>query len=303
MLSNKMTVSLMSLVIFLTIGLVVVSPATADVLGKDFSTTISLMGTGTLNSGTGAVEDLVPPAGDNVIAIGDEALLTVDFGKTVTAGPDADADESPPVLGGLFAPEDVAVVAFNKTTGAPVNVPGVTVAVVTGIPTRFSVSLGAINANTVVLVTIAEGAVTNNDPADVITAGTGDDTLGTNAKATLQFDVVGLSPVGEPRVVSVTDLPGAVIAPGNPDSFSFTVTLSEKPAAFTKAHIGVDVLIATVDSDPIALAAIDEGEDGGSTEASGRLYPYLVTITPKYATKDPSSSRFCRLTIQRSRRP
>ena len=42
----------------------------------------------------------------------------------------------------------------------------------------------------VVLVTIAEGAVTNNDPADVIAAGTGDDTLGGNAKATLQFDVV-----------------------------------------------------------------------------------------------------------------
>ena len=40
------------------------------------------------------------------------------------------------------------------------------------------------------LVTIAEGAVTNNDPADVITAGTGDDTLGGNAKATLRFDVV-----------------------------------------------------------------------------------------------------------------
>ena len=37
----------------------------------------------------------------------------------------------------------------------------------------------------VVLVTIAEGAVTNNDPADVIAAGTGDDTLGGNAKATL----------------------------------------------------------------------------------------------------------------------
>ena len=87
-------------------------------------------------------------------------------------------------------------------------------------------------------------------------------------------------------MVSVDDLPAVVIAPGNPDSFSFTVTLSEKPAAFTKAHIGVDVLIATVDSDPIALPAIAEEETGDSTELSERVYPYLVTITPTYATKD-----------------
>ena len=141
------------------------------------------------------------------------------------------------------------------------------------------------------LVTIAEGAVTNNDPADVIAAGTGDDTLGGNAKATLQFDVVAAVDAMAPRVISVDDLPAVVIAPGNPDSFSFTVTLSEKPAAFTKAHIGVDVLIATVDSDPIALPAIaqptvENVDDGLSTELSDRVYPYLVTITPKYATKD-----------------
>ena len=56
----------------------------------------------------------------------------------------------------------------------------------------FSLGPGPIDANTVVLVTIAEGAVTNNDPADVIAAGTGDDTLGGNAKATLRFDVVAV---------------------------------------------------------------------------------------------------------------
>ena len=135
-------------------------------------------------------------------------------------------------------------------------------------------------------VTIAEGAVTNNDPADVIAAGTGDDTLGGNAKATLQFDVVAVV-ADRPSVISVTDLPGAVIAPGNPDSFSFTVTLSEKPAAFTKAHIDPSGN-ATIDTDPVALAAIAEPTTpaGQSTEESDRLYPYLVTITPKYESKD-----------------
>ena len=123
---------------------------------------------------------------------------------------------------------------------------------------------------TVVLVTIAEGAVTNNDPADVIAAGTGDDTLGGNAKATLQFDVVAADDVMDPtrpRVVSVDDLPAVVIAPGNPDSFSFTVTLSEKPAAFTKAHIDPSGN-ATIDTDPVALAAIAQptvvGNQAGS---------------------------------------
>ena len=60
-----------------------------------------------------------------------------------------------------------------------------------------------------------------------------------------------------PRVVSVDDLPAVVIAPGNPDSFSFTVTLSEKPAAFTKAHIDPSGN-ATIDTDPVALPAIAE---------------------------------------------
>ena len=60
-------------------------------------------------------------------------------------------------------------------------------------------------------------------------------------------------------MISVTDLPGAVIAPGNPDSFTFTVTLSEKPKEFKKAHIDPSGN-ATIDTDPVALAAIAEPE-------------------------------------------
>ena len=217
--------------------------------------------------------------------------IRVVFGKAIARGgdPDPAVEDGPIPASGMFTPADVTVVAFDKTTGASrdtditVGTPGH----VTGVLNEVIVSLGSeIPENTVVLVTIAEGAVTNNDPADVIAAGTGDDTLGGNAKATLKFDVVAAVAEGAPEVVSVDDLPAVVIAPGNPDSFSFTVTLSEKPAAFTKAHIGVDVLIATVDSDPIALPAIAEEETGDSTELSERLYPYLVTITPTYATKD-----------------
>ena len=295
MLSKKMTFSLMSLITLLAFAFV--APfATAGVLGDKFATTI------TLNHTTDPLEDEDEDAalvGDNQVETGTISIKVV-FGKNIDVGANVTVttgDVEAVVASPLFTPADVTVVAFDKTTGkshaaltvaTPVHVPGV----LNEATVALDVSV-AIVANTVVLVTIAEGAVTNNDPADVIAAGTGDDTLGGNAKATLQFDVVAADDTEDPRprVVSVDDLPAVVIAPGNPDSFSFTVTLSEKPAAFTKAHIGVDVLIATVASDPIALPAIaedppDSNEEGDSTEDSGRLYPYLVTITPTYATKD-----------------
>ena len=222
--------------------------------------------------------------------------IRVVFAKAVDTGANAvaaaTANNVDEISAGLFAPEDVDVKAFNKLTGVPVpidvvedNIDSAFGAGDDASTTEYFVDLGNIPDGTVVLVTIAKGAVTNNDPADAITAGTGDDTLGGNAKATLRFDVVAAVATDAPRVVSVTDLPGAVIAPGNPDSFTFTVTLSEKPAAFDKAKISVDATRATVDS-VIALPAIAEETAGDSSGADDRVYPYLVTITPKYATKD-----------------
>ena len=288
MLSKKMTFSLMSLITLLAFAFV--APfATAGVLGDKFATTITLEG---------------DSAGDNVIESGETAVsIKVVFAKAVDVGDDAeendtDAEKAAAVL--MFTPGDLTIVAFNKTTGAPID-PAVTAGEpepVLGTLNEVTVALtgllvdnlGVANPAVVVLITLAENAVTNNDPADVIAAGTGDDTLGGNAKATLQFDVVAAVP-GRPGVVSVDDLPGAVIAPGNPASFTFTVTLSEKPKEFKKGHIDPSGN-ATIDTDPVALAAItevvddDDGDTAGSTEASGRVYPYLVTITPKYESKD-----------------
>ena len=280
MLSKKMTFSLMSLITLLAFAFV--APfATAGVLGDKFATTITL---------NGAV-------GDNVAASG-AITLGVVFGKAVADGVDtldnpvADVDKTKD-----FDVADVAIVAFNKLTGAPVTVAvertnGILPAFADSM-TEYTVDLGTITVDTstntggvVVLVTIAEGAVTNNNPADVVNAGTSDNTLGGNAKATLQFDVVEVVALTDPRVLPIEDLPGAVIAPGNPDSFTFTVTLSEKPAAFTKAHISVDATRATVASDPIALAAKVDAASSSEVVGSDRVYPYLVTITPKYATKD-----------------
>ncbi len=285
MLSNKMTVSLMSLITIIALAFVT-SFATAGVLGKDFATTITLNHTATSD------EALV---GDNQVEAGAISIHVV-FEKNVAVGRNhnpENADTTPPP--GTFAPQDLSIVAFNKTTGDAYTgfTTGTETHYVTGTLNEATLILGDFPANTTVLVTLAKGKVTNNDPADVIQAGTSDDTLGGNDKATLRFDVVAKDTKGMmPRVISITGLPGVVIAPGNPDSFTFTVTLSEKPKEFKKDKI--DAANATVDTDPIALSPIDESvmqmgdkaNDPLSTEESNRLYPYLVTVAPKYESKD-----------------
>ena len=117
----------------------------------------------------------------------------------------ANADPGPPVIPGTgFAPEDVSVMTFNKMTGETATITiaagGIThdPADATNPWAMFDVALPGdgitavadIGEGYTVLVTIAKGAAENADPADVIKAGTGDDTLGKNDKGSLQFDVV-----------------------------------------------------------------------------------------------------------------
>ena len=62
------------------------------------------------------------------------------------------------------------------------------------------------------------------------------------------------------------------------------ILLSEQPKAFTKDH--VDATNATW-VDPVALVAIDEVDPGMlSTGRDDKLYPYVLTITPKYENKN-----------------
>ena len=62
------------------------------------------------------------------------------------------------------------------------------------------------------------------------------------------------------------------------------ILLSEQPKAFTKDH--VDVTNATW-VDPVALVAVDEVDPGMlSTGRDDKLYPYVLTITPKYENKN-----------------
>ena len=257
MLSKKMAVSLMSLITIF--AFVIAAPtATADVLGKDFKTTI------TINGGTGASMVL----GDNVVQTGRISLKAA-FDK--------------PVASTDLTAAKITIAAFNKTTGAaPTNAPvAASIKVVAGTEMKeYTFSVTNVEATPgnpfTVLVTIAKGAVTNNDPTDVIKAGTGDDTLGTNDKGSLKFDVVVAPRDTDPQTISVTNYPVIVLGPGNPDAFTFTVTLSEKPKEFKKDHI--DITNATVSGDPIALPAVSEPTTPAnlSSEFTNRLYPYLV---------------------------
>ena len=136
-----------------------------------------------------------------------------------------------------------------------------------------------------IVVTLDKGKVKNADPADVIKAGLGDDTLGTNAEATLTFQVIHSPAATDPKTVSISsEDPPIVLGPGIDDSFTVRVTLSEKPKEFKKDHI--DAANATVSGDPIELPTVVEAAAHQSTEASNQVYPYLVTIKPKYESKD-----------------
>jgi len=279
---SKKTFSLTILITLLALAFIVPS-ALADVLGKDFSTAISLAGT---------------PLGDNVIAAGDISLNVV-FGKETTL---LQADPDPATAAGTaaFTRNDISVMAYNKVTGASVTLaasPGDIVrnpaAVTTDPWAMYTVPLGAINLQgtpaeepVVVVVTIDKGKVTNANPADVINAATSDNTLGMNAKGSLQFDVVAAAGATDPRVISVMGLPPIVLSPAADPAFTFTVTLSEKPKEFKKDHI--DASNATVSGDPVFAGTETEPTTPAdqSTEASNLLYKYLVTITPKYESKD-----------------
>ena len=274
MMSKKWTFSLTSLIIIFALAFVAPT-AMGAVLGKDFKTTI------TINTGSGG-STLV---GNNVITVAAVSLRVV-FDKPVLATDFVVAD-------------DVTIFAYNKRSNAAIDGTGATIAPVPAGATstkEFLITITGVTATdaenpAAVVVTIPKGAVTNNDPADVVKMNTGDDTLGKNAKGTLTFDVVATAiPTGTPTVVTIQDLPTIVLGPGTHDAFSFTVVLSEKAKEFKKDHI--DLANATIDSDPVYAGAIapitlpGANTPAATTGPDSMHHRYLVTIMPKYESKD-----------------
>ena len=81
-----------------------------------------------------------------------------------------------------------------------------------------------------------------------------------------------------PTVYSIERVDNPLL-PVTTDTVQVIITLSEMPRAFTKDHVSVSN--ATHDG-PVALEAIPETASMPSTGYDGKLYPYVLTITPKY---------------------
>ena len=85
---------------------------------------------------------------------------------------------------------------------------------------------------------------------------------------------------GTPTVYSIERVNNSLL-PVTADTVQVIIMLSEMPKAFTKNHVSVSNATYGV---PVALEAIPETDNMPSTGHDGKLYPYILTITPKYET-------------------
>ena len=111
---------------------------------------------------------------------------------------------------------------------------------------------------------------------------------GKNAEASITIHYVTEEPASLANVPTVYSIRRASdpLLPVTAATENIIILLSEQPKAFTKDN--VDVTNATW-VDPVALVAIPEvtGDDGMlSTGRDNKLYPYVLTITPKYENKN-----------------
>ena len=112
---------------------------------------------------------------------------------------------------------------------------------------------------------------------------------GKSAEASITINYVrDEAAVGDPMVYSIRRASDPLL-PVTAATENVIILLSEQPKEFTKDH--VDAANATW-GDPVALVAIPEvdvteaTDDMLSTGRDNKLYPYVLTITPKYENKN-----------------
>ena len=304
MLSNKWTFSLTSLVVILALALVVPSAMAAE-----FGVTLSV----------GPDVDISSP--DNIQAAYGAAIeIKIATGAVVqlaAAASVADGDVTAQAAARAATTLellDFEVIAYNSFGGTVTalaltagTVTGVTP--VTGVPTPLAAADGKSfvmnlalsptppDANTLaagditkVLIFIPKHAFEVADPRAFLTEGARNDD-GRSAEASLTINYVRDepdSPADVPTVYSIRRASDPLL-PVKAATENVIILLSEQPKAFTKDH--VDVTNATW-VDPVALVAIPEVDVAGgtnnmpSTGRDNKLYPYVLTITPKYENKN-----------------
>ena len=282
MLSNKWTFSLTSLVVILALAFVVPS-AMAD----PFSVGLSVA--------TSAEDDANPDvSGVGEIQIIAEATVNIriETGQVVNIAGAQTGDAAALLLIKDIASGHFTVTAFNSYGGTVTPVPtlGGIVDSDTTAPNgkNFSMSLTGPAVGVVkVIVSVKAKVFEVADPTTFLTDGARNDD-GKNAAASITINYVKPEPEtpgGIPTVYSIRRASDPLL-PITAATENVIILLSEQPKAFTKDH--VDAANATW-GDPVALVAIPETGEGGDMPSTGRddkLYPYVLTITPKYENKN-----------------
>ena len=254
MLSHKWTFSLQILIVILVLG-VVASSAMAE-----FG--VAMSASSDISTEPGVQASRTAPLTinirfDRVVSLGaaDSAFSISDF--QVIAYNEFGGTETPP---GIFGPNEVSPRDGRNYT-------------VTLNPPSSSV--------TRVLVLLAAHSVELGDPRAELDADGNRTDAGKNAEASLTIHYVGAD-TGFPQVYSIEKAGGPSL-PVTAETVHVNILLSEKPGAFTRAH--VDVTNATW-GDPVAVESIPETGSMPATGRDNRLYPYVLTITPNYENRN-----------------
>ena len=296
MLSNKWTFSLKILVVMLAVAFV-----GHTAMAAEFGVAMSV-GSGVDVSSAGDIQ--VEHSETNGGGTGATGIVTINvkFDKVVDADATIAADATGDAVSGTkFAKDDLQIIAYNKfggtedppgfdsTNGGPIAIPAAD-------GKNFTIMLDAPGATvTRVLVFLAKHKVEVADPRAFLTDGARNDD-GKSAEASIAIHYVTADD-SAPTVYSIRRASDPLL-PVTAATENVIILLSEQPKAFTKDH--VDAANATW-GDPVALVAIPEDADGPdnsstdlvnqvddmpSTGRDDKLYPYVLTITPKYENKN-----------------
>ena len=279
MLSNKWTFSLTSLVIILALALI--APyATAG----EFSTDLTVDDSTDVSRAEGVQAQY-----------GSLVNIRVRFGKVINHNDEIAVNATGDAGSGTdaFAKDDVESIAYNKF-GGTVTPPGLTA---TNYPApadpadgkNFTIQLAQVADTTgivSVLVRIPKHVVYVADPrADLDEEGvkTAD---GKNAAGEITIHYVNIQPTLGSPVVHFIRRVDAFALPVTSETFGVVVQVSEEPKAgtFTKDRFSItnaDITQVT------ALGAFDAEAEFVSTGRDGKVYKYLLTITPEYKNDNP----------------
>ena len=243
---KKMAFSLMSLITIFALAFVV-----SSAMASEFAVSLDMTG------------DVSTAGGLQLAHPGTSLVVTVKFDRAV-----------------VFAASKAFVTTYDED-GDSLGFPAATSAPATA-SKEIALTIPVTAAVAKVNIKIAKG-IASADPinADTSQEGNWDIYLVNGFRSPIR--PLPLSPLvaadeGPPTVYSI-EIADNPLLPVTADTVQVIITLSEMPRAFTKDHVSVSN--ATHDG-PVALEAIPETDNMPSTGHDGKLYPYVLTITPKY---------------------